>query len=327
MSGNNISMRSVPIAMSISERPCAAPLLSTDPEQRSISNIQGITSPNISSGSPFAKVPKALATVARTSGTGSIRVTFSAGRSEGKYGWMSFGSLMRMTMEPTICAPLRFISAERSFSARCTRGHTSDSEGASTWCTKDVPSSLSRTSLVMCSCWAPSVSAEMSSGARAFNSGLVMMLPTLSMASRAASLTLLCWSLITPQSAGTTCGKQAASCLGMQFVMAARSSMLPNFVRHCLSLMPSKTLGSTCLTPGPLNCFIISLEALEAAVWTSLFGSEKACNSNGVQFAAYGSKSRARLRARPSTQNMAPWRTPWSFLFSLASVILSMMPC
>lgn len=45
-------------------------------------------------------------------------------------------------------------------------------------CTKLVASSLSKTSLVMCSNCAPSVIAEMSCGAMALISGLLMMLPT-----------------------------------------------------------------------------------------------------------------------------------------------------
>lgn len=68
-------------------------------------------------------------------------------------------------------------------------GGTKESDGASMWCTKDVLNSLSSTSFVMCSNCAPSVSAEISSGAMALSSGLVMMLPTRFKASRAASFT------------------------------------------------------------------------------------------------------------------------------------------
>mmetsp|Transcript_84798 Transcript_84798/g.240528 ORF Transcript_84798/g.240528 Transcript_84798/m.240528 type:complete len:289 (+) Transcript_84798:2899-3765(+) len=282
MSGRSISMRSVPMAISTSERPCAAPLRSTeDSVERSIWKSQGSTSPSISSGSDFARVPKAMAAVARTSGMGSTSVTFSCGRSSGRYGWMSLGSLMSRTMEPTRCAPLRFISPDRSRSARCTRGQTRESEAASIWCTKDVPRSLSRTSFVMCSNWAPSVRAAMSSGARARSSGLVMMLPILSKPSRAASFTLACGSLITRQSAGTTCGRQAPNCFGKQLVMAANISMLPSFVCHFLSLIPSRTGLSTCFTPGPLTCAIMALAAFLEAACTACDGSAKARKSHG----------------------------------------------
>ena len=83
-------------------------------------------------------------------------------------------------MAPTICAPFRFISADRSFIARWINGQTwattdrdrswqidsypmlspqdalscpetRERDGASMWCTKDVAKSLSRTSRVMCS--------------------------------------------------------------------------------------------------------------------------------------------------------------------------------
>mmetsp|Transcript_63242 Transcript_63242/g.193458 ORF Transcript_63242/g.193458 Transcript_63242/m.193458 type:complete len:288 (+) Transcript_63242:2225-3088(+) len=282
MSGSRSSMRSEPMAISTSDNPCAAPLRSTaDSTEQSVWNIHGMTSGSMSSGKCLAKVPKAFAAVARTSGIGSTSVSFNCGTSSGMYGWMSFGSLISSTMEPTICAPLRFISAERSFNARCTNGQTRESDGASMWCTNDVPKSWSRTSFVMCSYCAPSVSAEISSGAMAFNSGLVMMLPILSKASRAASFTLACWSLITVHKAGTTWGRHAASCFGKQFVMVARISTLPNFVRHCLSLMPSMSGFNTCFTPGPLSCDIIAREALWDAACTSRFGSANACNNNG----------------------------------------------
>mmetsp|Transcript_16614 Transcript_16614/g.32456 ORF Transcript_16614/g.32456 Transcript_16614/m.32456 type:complete len:772 (+) Transcript_16614:3399-5714(+) len=179
----------------------------------------------------------------------------------------------------------------------------------------------------MCSYWAPSVSACNRSGAILRSSGLVMMLPIFSKAIRAASFTLACWSFITVQRAGTTCGRHAASCFGKQLVIDASSSMLPSFVRHCWSLIPSSSGFSTCLTPGPLSCDIMALAAVFDAVCTLLDESEKACNSNGSEDTTYGSKSRPRLNVRPSRHINAPSRTAACFLSSAAASILLRMPC
>mmetsp|Transcript_8564 Transcript_8564/g.20358 ORF Transcript_8564/g.20358 Transcript_8564/m.20358 type:complete len:411 (-) Transcript_8564:1484-2716(-) len=314
--------------MSTSDKPWAAPLRSTaDSQERRLSKSQGKTSPNISSGRAFAKVPNAFAEVARTSGMGSTKVTLSCGISKGRYGWMSLASLMRSTIEPTICAPFRFMSADLSFMARWMSGHTRDKDAASIWWTKDVAKSLSSTSRVICSYCAPSVRALISSAAMFRSSGLLMMLPTLLMASLAASFTFACWSLMTVHKAGTTWGRQAASCLGKQLVMEARSSMEPNLVRHCLSSMPASSGLRTCFTPGPLSCDIIAPAATCEAFCTPRWESEKAWSSSGKLCTTYGSNSRPRFRVKPSKHSNAPSRTAALFLSSAAASILLRMEC
>jgi len=124
MSGRRPSRRSIPNPARTSLRPCAAPCLSTpDVSALRVRRRPGTRSGKWTSPNRSTSVPRALAAVARASGTGSTRTRCIRGSSRERYGTKSFDSVSEARL-PTIWEALRLVSAPRSRKPRSRMGTT-----------------------------------------------------------------------------------------------------------------------------------------------------------------------------------------------------------
>ena len=124
ISGRRPSRRSIPNPAKTSLRPCAAPCLSTpDVSVFKVRRRPGTRSRKWISPSRSTRVPRALAAVARASGTGSTKTMCMRGSNRDRYGTKSFDSVSEARL-PTIWEAFRLVSAPRSRKPRSRMGTT-----------------------------------------------------------------------------------------------------------------------------------------------------------------------------------------------------------
>mmetsp|Transcript_2385 Transcript_2385/g.3137 ORF Transcript_2385/g.3137 Transcript_2385/m.3137 type:complete len:264 (-) Transcript_2385:4949-5740(-) len=238
-----------PPAISISLKPCAAPLLSTLPFEEVIVCInQARKSGNLSSPKLLVRLPTALEAVVRTSGMGSNSTSFKSNNNVSKYGRKSAGVATIVVILPVINAAYLFVIALRSLKPRCKIGLITAKLGASIACRNSVAMSVSNARGV----FSPgSVRAASSVGVIDAISGLRMTLQRLSRADWAAALTRGWVSEKDSVSFGTSFGRQLDSCLGARWDILPSMVILATFVRQVVlsSSNAVKTLGRISFTP------------------------------------------------------------------------------
>mmetsp|Transcript_8447 Transcript_8447/g.18441 ORF Transcript_8447/g.18441 Transcript_8447/m.18441 type:complete len:214 (-) Transcript_8447:770-1411(-) len=205
----------------------------------------------------------ALALAVRTSGMGSRRQSLRPGRTCPRYGESVLASDTIVTILPVMAAAFLFRSAPLSLRARPRMGTSSAREGASMECMNSQSSSASRASLVR---EAGSAMAASSTGDRRRTSGFRMTEEMSASAALAASLTLGWGSLPACISAGTTCGRHDASCLGAQWAIIPSRRMASCRLFQATSPGSATRMGPrTCFTPCADSLFIMTLAASPAA--------------------------------------------------------------
>mmetsp|Transcript_11479 Transcript_11479/g.29359 ORF Transcript_11479/g.29359 Transcript_11479/m.29359 type:complete len:205 (+) Transcript_11479:2991-3605(+) len=204
-----------------------------------------MSSGNASSPMPLTMDPSALEAMPRTDGSEASSASLTPGRSAGKYGAKSLGSV-NVYIVPMIWVAAFLSALPRSSRARCKMGMISASDGASMTCSKAVSSNCC---MHFSACKCGLSRAFKTDGTMAWISGFLMTLPILAIAPLPEICTLGCASDRVFCNRGTICGKHAESCFGAMKAIAPRSSTLPSFVRHLSLSMPSSSCGNTNFTP------------------------------------------------------------------------------
>mmetsp|Transcript_11444 Transcript_11444/g.47957 ORF Transcript_11444/g.47957 Transcript_11444/m.47957 type:complete len:289 (-) Transcript_11444:487-1353(-) len=227
-----------------------------------VSTASALVSPR-----PFVSTSMATSAAARTSGWSWLSALLISYARGGAKGAIDAGSITRLKMLLAVWHACFMISGLRSRSERSMTGTINASEGESMELTNVMSMRRSRHAAVSLS---GRVSAPTKSSMRVCVSAFCTTPHTVGMAATAAAWTLSCVSATLSIMAGMTAGRLCSICAGAALAMSFTSLRHPSLVRHCLSCIPTSSMGKASFAAGAEHLEKNVLPAFSAALRASL---------------------------------------------------------